>query len=141
MAWPPAACCRSSHRSGQPCSFVIKDRDHYGRTDADILRNGQSITLRMVRAGQAVACRQNLRKCDATAYLGAERAAEGNIGTQAEAEPAESWAAAVSSQPPTLMRAGAIKEGTPVQTTGRRARLDSILVVSIPIPALATLGV
>ena len=61
---------------GATVQLVIKDRDRYGRTVADILRNGQSINLKMVRAGQAFAYRQYLAKCDAAAYLKAEQEAE-----------------------------------------------------------------
>ncbi|MCP9796200.1 thermonuclease family protein [Cyanobium sp. Lug-B] len=61
---------------GAKVQLVIKDRDRYGRTVADIQRNGQSINMRMVRAGQAFAYRQYLAKCDAAAYLKAEREAE-----------------------------------------------------------------
>jgi endonuclease YncB( thermonuclease family) len=61
---------------GAKVQLVIKDRDRYGRTVADIVRNGQSINLRMVRSGQAFAYRQYLAKCDAAVYLAAERAAE-----------------------------------------------------------------
>jgi endonuclease YncB( thermonuclease family) len=61
---------------GAKVQLVIKDRDRYGRTVADIVRNGQSINLRMVRTGQAFVYRQYLTKCDAAAYLKAEREAE-----------------------------------------------------------------
>ncbi|MCP9787204.1 thermonuclease family protein [Cyanobium sp. N5-Cardenillas] len=61
---------------GATVQLVMKDRDRYGRTVADILRNGQSLNLRMVRSGQAFAYRQYLAKCDAAAYLKAEREAE-----------------------------------------------------------------
>lgn len=43
---------------------------------ADILRNGKSLNLRMVRSGQAFAYRQYFAKCDAAAYLKAEKEAE-----------------------------------------------------------------
>ncbi len=61
---------------GANVQLVIKDQDRYWRTVADIQRNGRSINLRMVRAGQAFAYRQYLAKCDAAAYLKAEREAE-----------------------------------------------------------------
>ncbi len=61
---------------GAKVQLDIKDMDRYGRTVADILRNGQSINLRMVRAGQAFAYRQYLSKCDALTYLKAEQEAE-----------------------------------------------------------------
>ncbi len=61
---------------GAQVGLKIEKKDRYGRTVADIIRNGKSINLQMVRSGQAFAYRQYLAKCDATAYLGAERAAE-----------------------------------------------------------------
>jgi len=54
----------------------IQTKDRYGRTVAEILRNGQNVNLAMVKAGQAFAYRQYLVKCDATGYLGAEGAAQ-----------------------------------------------------------------
>jgi endonuclease YncB( thermonuclease family) len=61
---------------GAKVQLVIEGRDPYGRTVADIMRDGQSINLRMVRAGQAFAYRQYVAKCDAAAYLKAEQDAE-----------------------------------------------------------------
>jgi endonuclease YncB( thermonuclease family) len=61
---------------GAEVQLRIQTTDRYGRTVAEILRNGQNLNLSMVRSGQAFAYRQYLRKCDAAAYLGAERAAE-----------------------------------------------------------------
>ena len=61
---------------GAEVQLLIQTTDRYGRTVAEILRNGQNLNLSMVRSGQAFAYRQYLRKCDTTAYLGAERAAE-----------------------------------------------------------------
>lgn len=49
--------------------------DRYGRTVAELLRDGRNLNLQLVRRGQAFAYRQYLRRCDAAAYLGAERAA------------------------------------------------------------------
>lgn len=50
--------------------------DRYGRTVAEVLRNGQSVNLGMVRDGQAFAYRKYLQGCNASAYLGAESAAQ-----------------------------------------------------------------
>ena len=49
--------------------------DRYGRTVAEVLRDGTNLNLRLVRRGRAFAYRQYLGRCDAAAYLGAERAA------------------------------------------------------------------
>jgi endonuclease YncB( thermonuclease family) len=61
---------------GAKVQLVVETKDRYGRTVADIRRNGQSVNLRMVRSGQAFAYRQYLAKCDAAAYLKAEQEAE-----------------------------------------------------------------
>ncbi len=61
---------------GSTVQLVVQGRDRYGRTVADIRRNGQSVNLRMVRSGQAFAYRQYLAKCDGGAYLKAEQEAE-----------------------------------------------------------------
>ncbi|MCT0208664.1 thermonuclease family protein [Synechococcus sp. CS-1332] len=74
---------------GAKVQLVIKDRDRYGRTVADIQRNGQSINLRMVRAGQAFAYRQYLAKCDAAAYPKAEHLGLGVLVDGADAAVAD----------------------------------------------------
>ena len=61
---------------GATVQLVIRDMDRCRRTMAGILRNGQSLNLKMVRSGQAFAYRQYLAKCDAAAYLRAEQEAE-----------------------------------------------------------------
>jgi len=50
--------------------------DKYGRTVAEVFRNGRSINLAMVSSGQAFAYRKYLGACDGSAYLGAEAAAQ-----------------------------------------------------------------
>jgi endonuclease YncB( thermonuclease family) len=50
--------------------------DKYGRTVAEVFRNGQSINLAMVSSGQAFAYRKYLAACDGSVYLGAEAAAQ-----------------------------------------------------------------
>ena len=49
--------------------------DRYGRTVAEVLRDGSNLNLKLVRRGRAFAYRQYLGRCDAATYLGAERAA------------------------------------------------------------------
>lgn len=50
--------------------------DRYGRTVAELSRNGQSLNLAMVSSGQAFAYRKYLSTCNQSAYLGAEAAAQ-----------------------------------------------------------------
>ena len=50
--------------------------DKYGRTVAEVFRNGQNVNLTMVSSGQAFAYRKYLAACDGSAYLGAEAAAQ-----------------------------------------------------------------
>ena len=52
--------------------------DRLGRTGSEILRNGKDLYLSIERSWQAFTYQQYLRKCDAAANLGAERAAEAN---------------------------------------------------------------
>lgn len=60
---------------GSNVTLRVQTRDRYGRTVAEVFRNGQSINLAMVRDGQAFTYRQYLSRCDRGAYLGAEAAA------------------------------------------------------------------
>ena len=50
--------------------------DKYGRTVAEMFRNGQYVNLAMVSSGQAFAYRRYLAACDGFAYLAAEAAAQ-----------------------------------------------------------------
>jgi endonuclease YncB( thermonuclease family) len=50
--------------------------DKYGRTVAEVFRNGQSVNLMMVFSGQAFAYRQYLGACNRPAYLEAEATAQ-----------------------------------------------------------------
>ena len=61
---------------GSSVSLRGQTQDRYGRTVAEVFRDGQSVNLAMVRSGQAFVYRQYLRQCDRTAYLGAEAAAQ-----------------------------------------------------------------
>lgn len=60
---------------GSTVTLRTQTNDRYGRTVAEVFRNGQLINLAMVRDGQAFAYRQYLSDCDRSAYLGAEVAA------------------------------------------------------------------
>jgi endonuclease YncB( thermonuclease family) len=61
---------------GSAVTLRVVTTDRYGRSVAEILRGSQNVNLQMVRRGQAFAYRQYLSQCNATAYLGAERAAQ-----------------------------------------------------------------
>jgi endonuclease YncB( thermonuclease family) len=50
--------------------------DKYGRTVAEVFRNGQNVNLAMVASGQVFAYRKYLAACDGSACQGAEAAAQ-----------------------------------------------------------------
>lgn len=61
---------------GSTVSLRIQTRDRYGRTVAEVFRDGRSVNLAMVSSGQAFAYRKYLAACDSHAYLGAETEAQ-----------------------------------------------------------------
>lgn len=61
---------------GSAVTLRVVDTDRYGRTVAEVLRNGRAVNMTLVRSGAAFAYRQYLAKCDQSAYLGAEAAAQ-----------------------------------------------------------------
>ena len=61
---------------GSNVSLRIQTRDRYGRTVAEVFRDGRSVNLAMVSSGQAFAYRKYLAACDSRAYLGAETEAQ-----------------------------------------------------------------
>jgi endonuclease YncB( thermonuclease family) len=61
---------------GSVVSLQTKTTDRYGRTVAEVYRNGRSVNLTMVSSGEAFAYRQYLSGCDQAAYLGAEASAQ-----------------------------------------------------------------
>jgi endonuclease YncB( thermonuclease family) len=61
---------------GSAVSLRVVKNDRYGRTVAEVLRNGRSVDLALVRSGAAFAYRQYLSECDQAAYLGAEATAQ-----------------------------------------------------------------
>jgi endonuclease YncB( thermonuclease family) len=61
-------------------------KDRYGRTVAEVFRNGQSVNLAMVQNVQAFAYRKYLSACDRGTYL----------ATEAQAKQSRSWVWAVS---------------------------------------------
>ena len=61
---------------GSVVTIRPQTRDKYGRTVAEVFRNGQSVNLAMVSIGQAFAYRKYLGSCDQGSYLVAEKAAQ-----------------------------------------------------------------
>jgi endonuclease YncB( thermonuclease family) len=77
---PYGAAARQHLQRLAPVGAVVtlrpQTKDRYGRTVAEVLRNGQSVNLAMVRDGQAFAYRKYLQVCNGSAYLGAEASAQ-----------------------------------------------------------------
>ena len=63
-------------RAAGPLTLKIQTVDRYGRTVAELFIASSNINLEMVRDGYAYAYRQYLSKCDRSAYLNAEAAAQ-----------------------------------------------------------------
>ena len=63
---------------GREVSLDIKTTDRYGRTVAEVFRNGQNVNLAMVSSVVAFAYWKYLSACDGSAYLGAEATAPRN---------------------------------------------------------------
>jgi endonuclease YncB( thermonuclease family) len=61
---------------GSTVSLRIQTKDRYGRTVAEVYRDGRSVNLAMVSSGQAFAYRKYLAACDSRAYLTAEAEAQ-----------------------------------------------------------------
>lgn len=61
---------------GSSLQILPQTADRYGRTVAEVIANGRSVNLEMVRSGQAYAFRKYLSGCDQNAYLQAEAEAE-----------------------------------------------------------------
>lgn len=63
---------------GSNVSLRVQTTDRYGRSVAELITpGGNNINLAMVRKGHAFAYRKYLAKCDRSAYLKAERQAQG----------------------------------------------------------------
>lgn len=77
---PHGAASRQHLQDLAPVGSAVTIRPHttdrYGRTVAEVIRNGQTVNLAMVRDGQAFAFRKYLKGCDARSYLSAEAAAQ-----------------------------------------------------------------
>ena len=77
---PYGAASRQRLQDLAPVGSVVTLRpqtiDRYGRSVAEVFRNGQNANLVMVSSGQAFAYRKYLSACDGSAYLGAEAAAQ-----------------------------------------------------------------
>ena len=77
---PYGAASRQRLQELAPVGSVVSLRpqtiDKYGRTVAEVFRNGQNVNLAMVSSGQAFAYRKYLAACDGSAYLAAEAVAQ-----------------------------------------------------------------
>ena len=77
---PYGAASRQRQQELAPVGSAVTLRpqtiDKYGRTVAEVFRNGQNVNLAMVSSGAAFAYRKYLAACDSPAYLGAEAAAQ-----------------------------------------------------------------
>ena len=73
---PYGAASRQRLQELAPVGSVVSLRpqtiDKYGRTVAEMFRNGQNVNLAMVSSGAAFAYRRYLGACDGSTYLGAE---------------------------------------------------------------------
>lgn len=61
---------------GSVVSLKAQTKDRYGRTVAEVFRNGRAVNLAMVQSGQAFAYRKYLTDCNGGAYLAAEAQAK-----------------------------------------------------------------
>jgi micrococcal nuclease len=61
---------------GTAIELRVMETDRYGRTVAEVYRDGRSINLQLVQEGAAVVYREYLRKCDRAAFLSAETTAK-----------------------------------------------------------------
>lgn len=79
---------------GQAITLRVVNTDRYGRTVAEVFKNGSSVNLQMVEAGQAVAYRQYLNACSSTQdrYLQAEAQAKAQrLGVWNQENPVMPW--------------------------------------------------
>lgn len=80
--------------SGQAVAVRAIEQDRYGRTVAEVYRNGQSVGLQLVQEGYAVVYTQYLQGCAATAdqYRQAEVVARaGRLNFWSQANPVMPW--------------------------------------------------
>lgn len=79
---------------GQAVKLRVADTDRYGRTIAEVLKDGNSVGLQMVKSGQAVVYRQYLDACASTQdqYLQAEAEAKAQrLGFWNQFSPTMPW--------------------------------------------------
>ena len=71
---PYGAASREYLQELAPVGSVVtirpQTKDRYGRTVAEVFRNGRAVNLAMVQSGQAFAYRKYLAACNGGAYLG-----------------------------------------------------------------------
>ncbi len=81
MAQAPYGAASREYLQGlAPVGSVVtirpQTKDRYGRTVAEVFRNGRAVNLAMVQSGQAFAYRKYLAACNGGAYLAAEAQAK-----------------------------------------------------------------
>jgi micrococcal nuclease len=78
----------------QSVQLRVVEKDRYGRTVAEVFKNGQSVNLQMVQEGRAVVYRQYLSACAATKdrYLQAEaKAKQRKLAFWSQPNPVMPW--------------------------------------------------
>ncbi|MBD2122398.1 thermonuclease family protein [Trichocoleus sp. FACHB-262] len=78
----------------QSVQLRVVEQDRYGRTVAEVFKNGQSVNLQMVQEGRAVVYRQYLSGCAVTKdrYLQAEvKAKQRKLAFWSQANPVMPW--------------------------------------------------
>lgn len=79
---------------GQAINLRVVNTDRYGRTVAEVFKNGSSVNLQMIRDGQAVVYQRYLNGCSATKeqYLKAEaQAKQQHLGYWNQKNPVMPW--------------------------------------------------
>ena len=133
---PYGAASRQRLQELAPVGSVVLLRpqtiDKYGRTVAEVFRNGQNVNLAMVSSGQAFAYRKYLSACDGSAYLAAEAAAQRQrIGV---------WAVPGGIQRPWDWRKGTRTPAPSARTPASSAAAPFIPAAGVVAPAAAPAG-
>ena len=82
-------------RKQQSVQLRVVERDRYGRTVAEVFKNGQSVNLQLVQEGRAVVYRQYLSACanSQSRYLQAEaKAKQQKLAFWSQTNPVMPWA-------------------------------------------------
>lgn len=116
---------------GQAVELRVADTDRYGRTIAEVFKDGSSVNLQMVKSGQAVVYRQYLSACTSTQdqYLRAE--------AQAKAQRLGFWEQAAPIMPWDYRHGKVAKSSKPVTPTSRPVSKPTLSTPS-PEPSVAS---